>query len=97
MTQMQDIILSPIPLSDLQGLISDSVKDALQKHTLSLAIPVPQIMNGEEVERKLNITRQTLARWRKQKRIPFIQESGVIRYDWVKIIAALELKQGGRK
>jgi hypothetical protein len=97
MTQMQDIILSPIQLSDLQNLISDSVQDALKKHTSSLAVPAPQIMDGEEVERRLNITRQTLARWRKQKRIVFIQEGGVIRYDWLKVIAALEMKQGGRK
>jgi hypothetical protein len=94
---MNDIILSPIPLSDLQGLISDSVKDALQKHTSSLANPAPQIVDGDTLQQKLNITRQTLARWRKQKRISFIQEGGVIRYDYLKIIAALELKQGGRK
>jgi hypothetical protein len=94
---MENLILCPIPLSDLQGLISDSIQDALQKHTSSLAVPEPQIMDGEEIEQKFNITRQTLARWRKQKRIPFIQEGGVIRYDWLKVIAALELKQGGRK
>jgi hypothetical protein len=94
---MNDIILSPIPLLDLQGLISDSVQDALKKHTSSLAVPTPQIVDGDAIEQKFNITRQTLARWRKQKRIPFIQEGGVIRYDWLKVIAALELKQGGRK
>jgi hypothetical protein len=94
---MNDIILSPIPLSDLQGLISDSVKDALQKHNSLLAVPAPQIMDGDAIEQKLNITRQTLARWRKQKKIPYLQESAVIRYDWLKVIAALEMKQGGRK
>jgi hypothetical protein len=94
---MNDIILSPIPLLDLQGLISDSVQDALKKHTSSLAVPTPQIVDGDAIEQKFNITRQTLARWRKQKRIQFIQEGGVIRYDWLKVIAALELKQGGRK
>ena len=92
---MNDIILSSINLSDLQGIISDSLQDALKKHTASLTVPVPQIVDGEAIEQKFSITRQTLARWRKQKRIPFIQQGGVIRYDLNKVIEALEKTKGG--
>lgn len=94
---MENVILSPIHLSDLQMLISDSVRNALEKHSAALAVPSPRIVDGDTLEKELDITRQTLGRWRRQKRIPFIQEGGVIRYDFNKVLAALENKKGGAK
>lgn len=93
---MQNIIVTPIELSELKELIFDSLQDALQKHTASLAIAKPEIVDGTAIERKFDITRQTLARWRKQKRIPFIQHGGIIRYDLIKVIEALEKRKGER-
>lgn len=60
-------------------------------------IPKPEILDGDELIEKLGITRQTLARWRKQKRIPFIQAGAVIRYDLNKVLEALEKKKGGAR
>ena len=90
---MENIILSPIPLTDLQGIISDSVQQALRNHTEQLATPKPEIVDGETIQEKLGITRQTLVRWRASKRIPYIQEGGIIRYDLNKVIEALERRK----
>lgn len=90
---MQNIILSPIPLSELQGIISESVQQALKSHTERLATPKPEIVDGETIQEKFDITRQTLARWRMAKRIPFIQEGNIIRYDLNKVIEALESRK----
>lgn len=90
---MENFILSPIALSDLQGLISDSVQEALRTHTEQQATPKPEIVDGLTLEKKLGITRQTLGRWRAANRIPFIQQGGVIRYDLNKVIEALERKK----
>jgi hypothetical protein len=56
--------------------------------------PGPLILTGDQIQEKLNITRQTLFRWRKQKRIPFIQVGSIIRYDFHKIVEALEKNKG---
>lgn len=90
---MQNIILSPIKLSDLQGIISESVQQALKSHTEQLATPKPEIVDGETLQEKLGITRQTLGRWRVAKRIPYIQEGNIIRYDLNKVIETLESRK----
>jgi hypothetical protein len=55
--------------------------------------PERTIVPGEHIETKFDITRQTLGRWRKSGRIPYIQVGGVIRYDLDKVIEALENKK----
>lgn len=50
----------------------------------------PVIVDGSFLEENLKIHRTTLSRWREQGRIPFIQVGGVIRYDFNKVVAALE-------
>lgn len=60
-------------------------------------IPKPEILDGDELTEKLGITRQTLLRWRKQNRIPYVQAGSIIRYDLNKVIEALENKKGGAR
>ncbi|MET4138472.1 hypothetical protein [Pedobacter sp. UYP1] len=88
-----NIILSSIRLTDLQDIITDSFNKALKIHSNQLLTPKPEIVDGETLELKFGITRQTLGRWRKQKRIPYIQHGGIIRYDLNKVIEALEYKK----
>lgn len=56
-----------------------------------------EIIDGPTLCERININRQTLGKWRKQNKIPFIQNNGIIRYDYNKVIEALEGKKGGRK
>ncbi len=55
----------------------------------------PEIMTGEQLCEKLDITIQTLIRWRQKGKVPFLQIGGSIRYDFNKVIAALEVKKKG--
>lgn len=54
------------------------------------ASPIREIVSGEVLCERFSITRQTLGRWRDQKRIPFIQVGSIIRYDFLKVVEALE-------
>jgi hypothetical protein len=51
----------------------------------------PDIMTGEQVCVKLDINIQTLTRWRKKGKIPYLQIGSAIRYDFNKVVAAIEV------
>lgn len=55
--------------------------------------PQAEIISDKTLCERLEVTRQTIGRWRKQNRIPFIQIGSVIRYDFNKVVEALE--EGG--
>lgn len=94
---MHNLVLSPIDPDRLVADIADKVTaNILASCNTSLINPPPRIVDGEALEKELGITRQTLARWRKTNRIPYIQVGAVIRYDLNKVIGALEKKKGGR-
>lgn len=52
--------------------------------------PRVEIVSGDVLCERFNVTRQTLGRWRDQGRIPFIQVGSIVRYDFLKVINALE-------
>jgi hypothetical protein len=56
----------------------------------------PEIMTGEQVCEKLAINIQTLATWRQKGKIPFMQIGSAIRYDFNKVIAAIEVTKNKR-
>lgn len=92
---MHNLVLSPIDPDRLVNDIADKVTANLIAHAIPGTAPA-RIVDGETLEKELSITRQTLQRWRKTNRIPFIQVGAVIRYDFQKVIEALEKKKGGR-
>ncbi len=53
------------------------------------AAPV-EIINAEEICKRLAISGPTLIKWRNKKKIPFIHIGSAIRYNWPKVIEALE-------
>jgi hypothetical protein len=59
----------------------------------------PEIITGEDLSKKLGVTIQTLIRWRQKGKIPFLQIGNSIRYDFNKVIEALEVnkKKGASK
>jgi DNA-binding transcriptional MerR regulator len=52
--------------------------------------PKPEIMTGEQLCEKLDVTIQTLIRWRQKGKIPYFQIGSSIRYDFKKVLNALE-------
>jgi hypothetical protein len=50
----------------------------------------PEIINREELCKRLDITEPTCIRWEKKGKIPRIEIGSAIRYNWPKVIEALE-------
>ena len=58
----------------------------------------PDIITGEELCKKLDVTIQTLIRWRQKGKIPYLQLGSSIRYDLNKVLDAIEVgKKKGAK
>lgn len=52
-------------------------------------IPV-EILSSDEICKRLSISEPTLISWRRKKKIPFIKIDGIIRYNFPKVVEALE-------
>ncbi|WP_154859236.1 helix-turn-helix transcriptional regulator [Cyclobacterium xiamenense] len=73
-------------LANIEGLLLDL------KHPEELGKEKKEriIVDTDQLLAKLNVTRPTLAKWRKENRIPYIQVGSVVRYDLEKVLEALE-------
>lgn len=60
------------------------------------AAPVAEIINTEELCKRLDISERSIADWRRKNKIPFIRVDGVIRYNWPSVVAHLENKNRGK-
>jgi excisionase family DNA binding protein len=83
----------------LQETFNQMFKDALK----SLPNREPEketiLLTGEELCKKLGVTIQTLIRWRHKGKIPFMRIGSSIRYDFIKVLEAIEVgkKKGAIK
>ena len=95
---MQEQIFSTIPIKELKLLITDIVNDCLGNHTNS-NLPQKEIIDREELCKRLAITAPSVIRWEKKGKIPRLMIGSSIRYNWPAVIEALESqanKKGGR-
>ena len=71
--------------------------NGLEEKLLSLypATPLlqPEIINREELCKRLDITEPTAIRWEKKGTIPSIRIGSNVRYNWPKVIEALETQK----
>jgi hypothetical protein len=58
-----------------------------------------EILTGQQLSERLAVDVQTLAKWREKGKIPYLRLGAAIRYDFNKVIAALEVtkKKGASK
>lgn len=85
---MEQLNFNPFELINNElRIIKDQLNEIAETQT---AFPKTEIVSGEILCSRLEITRQTLGRWRLKNRIPFIQVGSVIRYDFPKVVEALE-------
>lgn len=75
----------------VQRAFSKVAADQLGAHTLE------EIIDSKTLMQRLDISEPTLQRWRDKNRIPYIQEDSVIRYNWPKVLEALEKRKGGAR
>ena len=53
---------------------------------------LPEIINTEELCRRLDISEPTAISMRKKKKIPFIKIGSLVRYNWPEVVKYLESK-----
>lgn len=56
------------------------------------AAPAAEIINTEELCRRLDITEPTAIKWRKRKKIPSFMIGSAVRYNWPEVVKFLETK-----
>ncbi|RYE54768.1 MAG: hypothetical protein EOP48_11595 [Sphingobacteriales bacterium] len=80
----------------LSALISEAVSKAI---TLQPTTPErkPEIIDREELCKRLNITEPTAIRHEKKGKIPRIEIGSSVRYDWNKVLESLQANRGGKK
>ena len=85
--------------SEFQLVALEMMQWAIENMPKSKPEPQPEIMTGEELCKKLDVTIQTLIRWRHKGKIPFLRIGSSIRYDFIKVLEAIEVgkKKGAIK
>ena len=78
-----------ISKEELQQLI----EDAVFKATCTQPNLEYNIITEKELSKRLNITKVTLHKYRRQGKIPFSQVGRTIRYDYKEVMEALKHKQ----
>lgn len=69
-------------LQELKGMIQASGKGE--------GSPAPDIIDGQELCKRLDISEPTLIRWRQKGKIPFMRIGSSLRYNWPSVVSHLE-------
>lgn len=75
------------------GIIDQQLKDILERLNNISANPPPQsieIITQDELCKRLMISKPTIIRWVKKKKIPHIRIGRSVRFNWQSVIEALE-------
>jgi hypothetical protein len=76
----------------------DGLENKIAGTSTVLTSPAPEIISRAELCKRLNITEPTCIRWEKKGVLPCFRIGSSIRYNWPKVIEALEnKKKGGSK
>lgn len=94
---MTDQIFLNVPINDFKLLMTDVVNDCLLHKTPDGKIQPTEIINRDELCKRLKITEPTAIRWEKKGVIPCFRIGSSIKYNWPKVIEALENKKGVKK
>ena len=88
---MDNILLSQIPLSQLIEQIRSVVREEMKDETIS-GKAAREIITPDELCKRLGLSIGTLIRYRKKRKIPWLEVGSSIRYDFEKVCQALEKK-----
>lgn len=72
-------------LDDLRQLLGEAANNRP-----SGAIPAIEVIDRAELCRRLDITEQSVIRWERKGKIPCFRIGGAVRYNYPKVIEALE-------
>ncbi|HWK59262.1 MAG TPA: helix-turn-helix domain-containing protein [Parapedobacter sp.] len=85
--------------SQLKSVVMECVKEALQgAATTQIGHDAqPEIIDTKTLLTRLDLSEPTVIRYRQKGVIPFLQVGSAIRYDYQKVLEALEKRKGGKK
>lgn len=87
--------------NQLKSLVLQCVREAMEETTaqsrFEQAGANPEIIDTKELLLRLGLSEPTVIRYRQKGVIPFLQVGSAIRYDYQKVLDALEKKKGNRK
>jgi hypothetical protein len=78
---------------DFRGIALEMMQWAADNMPAQNLTTKPDIMTGEELCQKLDVTIQTLIRWRHKGKIPYFQIGSSIRYDFNKVLDSIEVSK----
>jgi hypothetical protein len=85
---MQELIITS--RDQLHTLVIDAVNACLDYRSPSTSKQAAEIINRDELCKRLDITEPTAIRWEKKGKIPCFRIGSNVRYNWPKVIEALE-------
>ena len=74
----------------------DGLESKIAVNTNTSTTPAAEIIGREELCKRLNITEPTVIRWEKKGVLPCFRIGSNVRYNWPKVIEALEGKKNAR-
>ncbi len=94
---MENVFLTSLTTPEVRQMFRDELIKFFPEDQAINQLPKPDIMTGEQLCTKLDVTIQTLIRWRHKGKIPYMQIGSAIRYDLNKVLEAIEVsKKKGR-
>lgn len=98
---MQDQKSSMIILDsqEFHKVIKNAIESTLVsiKENASLSTSTPNdLLSTEQLAQKLQVSDQTINRWRKKNRIPFVKIGKSFRFDLEQVLQVLTTKNGGK-
>ena len=94
---MENVFLTSLTTPEVRQMFRDELVKFFPEDQAISQLPKPDIITGEQLCKKLDVTIQTLIRWRHKGKIPYMQIGSAIRYDLNKVLEAIEVgKKKGR-
>jgi excisionase family DNA binding protein len=87
---MDKLILSQIELTELMEAIRKVVREELlAAGAIKQEVAINKPLTQNELAKFLNVTVQTIIRWKKKGKIPFFEIGSAQRFDTAKVLKAL--------
>jgi len=94
---MNDLILSPISLNQLQQLIENSVNNAISNYDKNRPTQQQQdqLLTQKQVASLLDVSVTSILKWKKQGKLPYRKINSRIYYNRTEVIKAMASFNGG--
>ncbi|MEJ6980740.1 helix-turn-helix domain-containing protein [Pedobacter sp. P351] len=90
---MENVFLTSLTTPEVRQMFREELLSFFPDFQAHTTAPKAEVITGEELCKRLDLTIQTLIRWRQKGKIPFLQVGSSIRYDFNKVLEAIEVSK----